>query len=280
MTEDNTLFDVAVVGGGPAGATAAHDLARSGRNVALLDKSGRIKPCGGAIPPRLIEEFDIPAPLLVARITSARMVAPSASSVDIPIENGFVGMVDREVFDPWLRSRAAGSGAHCVNGDVDTIVRDADGHMTIIYRSTTADASEPPRKLRARMVIGADGANSKIARLAGLDRDRMKYVFAYHEIVRSPQTDASSAPRHGTATFDSARCDVIYRGSTSPDFYSWIFPHGDTTSIGTGSAEKGFALREAVSEVRRMNGLDGQATIRREGAPIPMRPLKRWDNGS
>lgn len=279
MTDDITLFDVVVVGGGPAGATAAHDLARSGRKVALLDKSGRIKPCGGAIPPRLIEEFDIPAHLLVARITSARMVAPSASIVDIPIENGFVGMVDREVFDPWLRSRAADAGAHCVNGDVDTIARDADGCMTISYRNASAKTSEPPRMLRARMVIGADGANSKIARLAGLDRDRMKYVFAYHEIVRSPQADTSSALRHGSTTFDSTRCDVIYRGTTSPDFYSWIFPHGDTTSIGTGSAEKGFALREAVSEVRRINGLDGQMTIRREGAPIPLKPRRRWDDG-
>ena len=44
-------FDAVVVGGGPAGATAAADLARRGRSVLLLDRAGRIKPCGGAIPP-------------------------------------------------------------------------------------------------------------------------------------------------------------------------------------------------------------------------------------
>jgi flavin-dependent dehydrogenase len=68
---------VVVVGGGPAGATAAHDLARSGPSVLLLDRAGRIKPCGGAIPPRLIKDFAIPDHLLVARATCARMVSPA-----------------------------------------------------------------------------------------------------------------------------------------------------------------------------------------------------------
>ncbi|HZH47718.1 MAG TPA: FAD-dependent oxidoreductase, partial [Roseococcus sp.] len=51
------IWDVIVVGGGPAGATAAHDLAQSGKRVALMDRAGRIKPCGGAIPPRAIRDF-------------------------------------------------------------------------------------------------------------------------------------------------------------------------------------------------------------------------------
>jgi geranylgeranyl diphosphate/geranylgeranyl-bacteriochlorophyllide a reductase len=59
-------FDAVVIGGGPSGATAAWDLARSGRSVLLLDKAGRVKPCGGAIPPRLIAEFEIPQSLIVA----------------------------------------------------------------------------------------------------------------------------------------------------------------------------------------------------------------------
>jgi geranylgeranyl diphosphate/geranylgeranyl-bacteriochlorophyllide a reductase len=50
-------FDVVVVGGGPAGATAAHEMAQTGRSVLLLDKAWRIKPCGGAVPPQLHEGF-------------------------------------------------------------------------------------------------------------------------------------------------------------------------------------------------------------------------------
>ena len=104
-------YDVVVIGGGPAGATAANDLAAQGHSVLLLDRAGRIKPCGGAIPPRAIMDFQIPDHLLVAKARSARMISPADRKVDIPIENGYVGMVDRDVFDEWLRERAATSGA-------------------------------------------------------------------------------------------------------------------------------------------------------------------------
>ena len=49
------IYDITVIGGGPSGATAAEQLAKKGFKVAMIDRAGRIKPCGGAIPPRLIE---------------------------------------------------------------------------------------------------------------------------------------------------------------------------------------------------------------------------------
>jgi geranylgeranyl reductase len=258
-------FDAVVIGGGPAGATAAADLARTGRNVALLDRAGRIKPCGGAVPPRLIEEFEIPDALLVAHVTAARMVSPAERKVDMPIDGGFVGMVDREVFDEWLRSRAVAAGATRRTGTFRALERDADGITVVAYETPEGQTA----RVRARAVIGADGANSAVARAIGAEE--VPCVFAYHEIVRSP--------RGGMADFDASRCDVYYQGRLSPDFYAWIFPHGDTTSIGVGTAHKGFSLRTAVGALRADTGLDAVDTVRREGAPIPLKPLKRWDNG-
>ena len=127
------MYDVVVIGGGPSGATAAMDLANSGKSVAMIDRDGRIKPCGGAIPPRLIEDFDIPDNQIVARINTARMISPTQRRVDIPIENGFVGMVDREHFDEFLRERAEQAGAKRFTGTFVRIGRDANG-TCVVYR--------------------------------------------------------------------------------------------------------------------------------------------------
>ena len=262
---ETEMFDAVVVGGGPAGATAAADLAGQGRTVLLLDRGGRIKPCGGAIPPILVREFAIPDALIVARATGARIVSPSAKEADMPIEGGYVGMIDRETFDEWLRERAALAGAVRRQGTFDHFARDDDGVAVIEYRG-----ADGPARVRARAVVGADGARSEVARQCVPGADHVKYVFAYHEIVRAPT---------GPDAVDGSRCDVYYQGTLSPDFYAWVFPHGETMSIGTGSAQKGFPLRPAVGDLRRQAGFDKLETIRREGAPIPLRPMRRWDNG-
>ncbi|MBT8409969.1 MAG: FAD-dependent monooxygenase, partial [Alphaproteobacteria bacterium] len=147
------MFDVVVVGGGPSGATAAEDLARSGHSVALLDREGRIKPCGGAIPPRLIEDFFIPDDQLIAKVNTARMISPTGRQVDIPIENGFVGMVDRKDFDPFLRDRAEEAGAQRFTGTFLRIDRDGKDKR-VIYRDK---ATGEERDLPCRLIIGADG---------------------------------------------------------------------------------------------------------------------------
>jgi geranylgeranyl reductase len=181
-------------------------------------------------------------------------------------------MVDRGEYDEWLRARAARDGAERIAGTFEGLTRDADGTAVIHYRPKGALRGNGTEAIRTRAVIGADGARSGVAKAAGIrGANRVPCVFAYHEVVESPA--------HDSEAFARARCDVFYQGKLSPDFYAWVFPHGDQASIGVGSANKGFALREAVAELRRSTGLDAQATIRCEGAPIPLKPLKKWDNG-
>jgi geranylgeranyl reductase len=268
----DAFFDVVVVGGGPAGATAAHDLAKRGRSVLLLDRGRRIKPCGGAVPPILLTEFDIPESVLASRVNCARMISPQSRKVDMPI-NGFVGMVDREHFDEWLRERAAAAGATRVTGVFKTIERDEAGQATLVYEIDTGSGkrAREVHRVGARLIIGADGARSEVARQSIPEAHDIPFVAAYHEIVASPANDDDD--------FDRKRCEVYYQGELSHDFYAWVFPHGDQTSIGVGTANKGFSMRAAVTTLRERIGMADNATVRTEGAPIPLKTLKRWDNG-
>ncbi len=186
----------------------------------------------------------------------------------MPVGAGFVGMVDRGVYDEWLRNRAAMAGAIRRTGHFERIDREGDGSAIVVY---TTERGGVESQVRARTIVGADGARSAVAQQALSGARNMPCVYAYHEVIRSPETGASD--------FDGERCDVYYQASMSPDFYGWVFPHGTQVSVGAGSANKGFALREAVGRLRLSAGLAGCETVRGEGAPIPLKPLRRWDNG-
>ncbi|MGL3608556.1 geranylgeranyl diphosphate reductase [Rhizobium sp. G187] len=264
------VFDVAVVGGGPCGAIAAMHLARQGLSVALIDPENRIKPCGGAIPSRLLTDYAIPESLLVSKANAARIIAPSGKTVEMRIGDiGYVGMVDRATFDPYLRARAEAAGARRIRARAESLEYRSDGALQITLSSPSGDRTS---RIAARQVVGSDGANSTVRRQMFPAARKPPYVFAYHEIVETP---AEPDP----ALFRPDRCDVIYDGHVSPDFYGWVFPHGRQTSIGCGSAVKGHDLRKATSELRRAAGLNDARVIRREGAPLPLKPMRRWDDG-
>ncbi|MTI44871.1 geranylgeranyl reductase [Roseibium hamelinense] len=262
-----TDFDVIVIGGGPAGATAAERLACSGTKVLLVDKEGRIKPCGGAIPSIAMRDFDIAASQIKARVKRARMTGPSGNQVGMEIGDiGYVGMVDREEFDPYLRERAALAGADRLKATFKSLTYNQDGTVTI-----NLAGDHDSETLTTKLVIGADGANSQVRKTVFGPKKKPPYVFAYHEIVESPQ---DSDP----ASFEPARCEVIYDRKVSPDFYGWVFPHGGQTSIGVGSAVKGHDLKDATKLLRDRFKLSDVKTVRCEGAPLPLKPMRRWDN--
>ena len=261
---ESGVYDVVVVGGGPAGATAAHELALQGHSVLLLDRAGRIKPCGGAIPPRLIKDFAIPDSLLVA--APGAQVSPADVKVDIP-------MADSSAWSTASTSTngcacAAGAGAVRCNGSFERIERCDDGVSVVHFARAKAVEGRHmrpgalPLHRRRRWRV-------RVARQTVPGAEKTRYVFAYHEIVQAPAASAG---------LRRPRCDVTTVRTVARLLWLGV-PHGDTMSIGTGSADKGFSLRTGTSALRQAPGLDGQPTIRREGAPIPMRPLPRWDNG-
>ncbi len=259
------VFEAVVIGGGPSGATAAHELAKKGKKVAFIDKEGRIKPCGGAVPPRLITDFEIPESQIVAKIRTARMISPTARKVDMPIENGFVGMVDRENFDVFLRKRACEKGAKQYTGTFLKIER-SPKKILVHYRDKKTGNENT---ILTQAVIAADGARSNVVRAEIPGGKEIPYVIAYHEIIKAPKQGA----------YDPNRCDVIYDGKISPDFYGWIFPHGKVASVGMGTGVDGIDLKAATLQLRKSAGLSNCETVRREGAPIPLKPLDKWDNG-
>lgn len=194
------------------------------------------------------------------------MISPTGRQVDIPIENGFVGMIDRETFDEFLRDRAAMAGADRLTGTFLRVDRDGPTPRVIWRDKATGEERATP----TRAIIGADGARSAVARAEVPGGRDIPYVIAYHEIIDAPETGAG---------YDPDRCDVIYDGRISPDFYGWVFPHGARASVGMGTGIDGIDLKRATADLRAASGLTGCTTIRREGAPIPLRPLDRWDNG-
>ena len=216
-------------------------LARRGHSVLLLDRAGRIKPCGGAIPPRLIQRVRHPA----RAAGRARDFGADGLAQRPPRRHADRRRLRRHGRSRSVRRMAAGARGRRRRRTPRRHLRAPRARRRRHGRGRLpSEGDDKTRSESARAsVIGADGALSAVARQSIPGADRMPYVFAYHEIIRSPQS-ASGA-------FDGARCDVYYRGALSPDFYGWIFPHGDTTSVGTGSAHKGFSLRDAVGALAR-----------------------------
>jgi geranylgeranyl diphosphate/geranylgeranyl-bacteriochlorophyllide a reductase len=200
---------VAVVGGGPAGSCAAEVLARAASNGADIEtylferKMDNAKPCGGAIPVCMIEEFDLPADLMDRKVRKMKMISPTNVEVDIgktlkPHE--YIGMVRREVLDGYLRDRAIGLGTTAINGLVTSIdipaEQSPDKPYTIHYTNYTdvSTGKGAPETLEVDLIIGADGANSRVAK--AIDAGDYQFAIAFQVLFRSITLSRSTALRN------------------------------------------------------------------------------------
>ncbi len=216
-------YDVVVVGGGPAGSWTAKHAAERGASVLLLEKDREIGVpvrCGeGVGAADLARAVDIQDRWISTAVTGARLVAPDGTEVEAyPKEKGYV--LDRKRFDMDLASMAARAGAEirtkaCVcglvveNGSIQGVSVNHLGHRFLI---------------RASVIVGADGVESRVGRWAGL-----------HTQV-SPE-DMSSCVQftlvHPKIVPDVA--ELRFGSKIAPGGYLWIFPKGNrAANVGIG----------------------------------------------
>lgn len=264
---------VAVVGSGPAGSSAAETLAKAGIETYLFErKLDNAKPCGGAIPLCMVSEFDLPPEIIDRRVRKMKMISPSNVEVDINIqkEDEYIGMCRREVLDGFLRDRAAKLGANLINGTVyklDIPTNNSDPY-TLHYADHSDGSAEGVMKtLKVDLVIGADGANSRVAK--AIDAGDYNYAIAFQERIRLPDDKMA---------YYNDLAEMYVGNDVSTDFYAWVFPKYDHVAVGTGTMKVNKAdikNLQAGIRARAARKLAGGEIIKVEAHPIPEHPRPR-----
>jgi len=272
------MLRVAVIGGGPSGSCAAETLAKSGIQTWLFErKLDNAKPCGGAIPLCMVSEFDLPESIIDRKVRNMRMISPSNREVDISLDNvygksdnEYIGMCRREVMDAFMRNRAADLGATLINGLVTNI--DTGNNNQGPYTLTYSDFSEENnnaeiKKLTVDLLVGADGANSRVAK--AMDAGDYNVAVAFQERIKLPKEEMS---------YYEDLAEMYVGKDVSPDFYGWVFPKYDHVAVGTGTMQKNQALIKSLQEGvrnRAKKRLANGEVIKVEAHPIPEHPRPR-----
>jgi geranylgeranyl reductase family protein len=238
------VWDVVVVGAGPAGSSAARVAAEAGASVLLLDRAEfpRYKTCaGGLIGASLACIPDSVLATVEDRTRTATFTLDGRRPVTIEDSAPFLGMVDRTRFDAALVQAAQDAGAQFRDGvAVKGVAELHDG----VVLDTTAGG------VLARVVVGADGSASRIARYVGV-RHRVADLGLEDEIP------VDTAAWRGGIVIDWGRA----RGS-----YAWLFPKDDVVAVGviqrTGDPE---ASRAYLAEWKGRLGLSEAGTSHSDG---------------
>ncbi|MCR4416907.1 MAG: NAD(P)/FAD-dependent oxidoreductase [Ignavibacteria bacterium] len=230
------FYDVVVVGAGPAGTTAARFAAEQGVSVLVLEKDrdvGYPVRCGEAVSKDGIEPFIKPDPKWIAStINSFVFIAPDETEVKIKFNRtGYI--LERRIFDYELGKLAAKAGAEILTkAYVYDLLRE-DGKISGVKFEHNGE----PKEVKARIVIGADGVESRIGRFAGI-----KTHTKISDMECCVQFTVSNI------NVDPESCYFYFGTEYSPGGYLWIFPKGsDSANVGLGIGGDKAKLRSPIS---------------------------------
>ncbi|MCI0386026.1 geranylgeranyl reductase family protein [Streptomyces sp. CNQ085] len=240
------MWDVVVVGAGPAGASAAYAAAVTGRRVLLLEKAElpRYKTCGGGIigPSRdaLPPGFELP---LRDRVYAVTFSLDGRFARTRHSRNMLFGLVNRPEFDHALVESAQKAGAELWTGAAVTRVEQHG--PAVPDRRTVAVVLSDGRTVLARAVVGADGSASRIGAHVGVKVDQVDLGLEA-EIPVPPPVAEDWAGR------------VLIDWGPLPGSYGWVFPKGDTLTVGVISARgEGAATKRYLEDFIARLGLSG-----------------------
>jgi geranylgeranyl reductase family protein len=249
-----TVCDVLVVGMGPAGATAAYELSRAGLSVIGLDKAAhpRYKVCGGGLSARIDGILDAGYKSVVEQtITGVEFTYQGTRSLVVETSSPIAYMVMRDRFDHVLVDKARRSGTH---------VCEDESAVGCAQHADAVEVTTTQGRYRARVLIGADGANSIVARR----------LFAGRGVRRLPSLEAEVALGHAPIYPGENRV-IIELGSTKWG-YAWVFPKRQALSIGLADFEGPMVSPKTLFQgfVVAMPGLSTMTIPPPFGHPLPL----------
>ena len=230
----------------------------------------------GAIPLCMVGEIDLPEEIIDRKVTKMKMISPSNRAVDVGQtlnDKEYIGMCRREVMDDFLRRRAKSVGANLINGLFMKLEDPGigNGAITIQYNDYEGDSKVGvPKTMEVDVVIGADGANSRVAK--NIDAGEYDYAIAFQERIKIPDEKME---------YYKDLAEMYVGDDVSPDFYGWVFPKYDHVAVGTGTVVNKTAIKtyQAAMRKRAEEKCAGGKIIRVEAHPIPEHPRPRRVQG-
>ncbi len=228
-------YDVVVVGAGPAGSTAARFAAAGGASVLLLEKDrdvGYPVRCGEAVSHEGVIQFIEPDPRwIAATVSKFRIIVPNGNSI-VPRLDGIGYVLERRIFDYELAKLAVREGAEVVTKAYVYDLIKQDGGV----KGVRVLVKDEKVEIRAKVVIGADGVESRVGKWAGIDT-----TTHIHDMESCAQVTLSGVE------VEEGVLEFYFGEQVAPGGYLWVFPKGkDSANVGLGVSVEQAKKKSAV----------------------------------